>query len=976
MVRRLSNNMSRKRKSALPGSNASLKRPCFPKKQQASAHASRSGSPPIDEPRVVQRRRTKAQIRRKRRNAAKRLSTQGDGASIAPERASSVPSPKSDSDATTSKKLATTHLMPRPRKAWAGDSARKPGAKQADAQQHEPSAEHAVARGAEGHVNLASNGAPHQRSPSPALSNESNESESDQPLNADRLASAGRPAIVNRDQDRPTESFRLTVPQKSTEGTGVTSKRISHAGKANHVPTQPDVPDVAATFDLFNAAVEANASYQSGEEGSSSISSDNSTKLEKSVGDARPTSLTLDQGSSLKRSKNEPDIGGGLLKRRGSDRVSSPTDNEVSESTLSANGSLGLPSASVKINSGSSAGPGAQHEKNDPGQDKSTDELMVDVMEDIMNITTPLPDSKKSPLLDTVDDGEQAGNLTPSCSIHRPTSSRSRRKRKEGLGLRSCAQACEAGETTCQAAKSAARLTIPVQEGSPIEFIESVEPAVCQRISALCFQASSPSAVPAFPGILAPSSHTASPCLSSGFEQPSRVAHSKLSPKNDSSVSTSGAPRKTRKMTGITSKHFALRPRSPRRSGMKSSDAVSQREACAPKTGLALHEAETIGRKRSTKGPRSSLSLAVKRAENGTQTCKKTDDAVDSRVADTFPRTDDKQAAANEGTVLLAESASLEARVPQRTPRTRRTTAKRSPYFTPSTPLLDPNVIDRVDFYNFTGKKKGTPPGTSAAPVPSITCPTFGIIQEKLWREPFWLLIAVTFLNKTAGRAATPVFWQLKERYKTPEALAEADPKAVQELIRHLGLQTHRSQRIIKIAAAWTSQPPEACQRYRTLHYPSKQDGKQYKATQAVEEDSDQVGGALEIGHIPGCGPYAWDSWRIFCRDPLRRVADDYNGTNAARADFVPEWQRVVPLDKELRACLRWMWLRERWIWNHETGEKRPATEEEMQRAVQGEMDVADAQEGAFAPRAAGVTPQLSGGEEEGDGRKDSADHI
>ena len=285
----------------------------------------------------------------------------------------------------------------------------------------------------------------------------------------------------------------------------------------------------------------------------------------------------------------------------------------------------------------------------------------------------------------------------------------------------------------------------------------------------------------------------------------------------------------------------------------------------------------------------------------------------------------------------------------------RKSTGKRSAYFIPPKPPLDP-VIDRVDHYNTTGKKKRVPAGTSTAPVPPISHPRFGIIQEKLWREPFWLLIAVTFLNKTAGRAAAPIFWKLKEQYQTPEKLAEADQGELCQIVWRLGLQRQRSTRLIKMAKAWVEGgEPVKGVRWRVLNYPVKGDGKAYKNGEPVEEDAEDVEGAIEIGKIPGCGPYAWDSWRIFCRDVLRGVADDYNGENARAENFVPEWQKVLPLDKELRACLRWMWLREGWIWDPETGEKRRATEEEMERAVKGEMEVEDEKEREFAARAAGA---------------------
>ncbi|KAF2765999.1 DNA glycosylase, partial [Teratosphaeria nubilosa] len=210
-------------------------------------------------------------------------------------------------------------------------------------------------------------------------------------------------------------------------------------------------------------------------------------------------------------------------------------------------------------------------------------------------------------------------------------------------------------------------------------------------------------------------------------------------------------------------------------------------------------------------------------------------------------------------------------------------------------------------------------------PVPPIASERFGIIQEKLWNEPFWLIIAVVFLNKTAGRAAAPTFWKLKQRYKSPEALAEADPDELHDMIQHLGLQNQRSRRLLAISKAWVESPPVAGVRHKTQNYPAHGDHAEYKAHPKgtpIEGDVEDCKGALEIGHISGCGPYAWDSWRIFCRDVLRGVAEDYNGKGAADESFEPEWKRVLPLDKELVATLRWMWLRKGWIWNPKTGKK------------------------------------------------------
>ncbi|KXS98529.1 hypothetical protein AC578_5508 [Pseudocercospora eumusae] len=262
-------------------------------------------------------------------------------------------------------------------------------------------------------------------------------------------------------------------------------------------------------------------------------------------------------------------------------------------------------------------------------------------------------------------------------------------------------------------------------------------------------------------------------------------------------------------------------------------------------------------------------------------------------------------------------------------------------------------ITDRVDKFNTTGKNRIA--GVSYAPTPSINEKSFGLIQEKIWNEPFWLIIAVTFLNKTAGRSAVPVFWKIRQKWPQPYLLAQADSDELLRMIHHLGLQNQRCKRIKQIAHAWASCPPALGKRFRTLHYPNKGDGKHYKKDEIIEGDADDCVGAVELAHIPGCGRYAIDSWRIFCRDVMRGLAKDYNGSGCQKEDFEPEWKRVVPQDKELRACLRWMWLREGYIWDALTGDKREATGEEMENAVKGQMEIEDEVERKFAAQAAGV---------------------
>jgi hypothetical protein len=301
------------------------------------------------------------------------------------------------------------------------------------------------------------------------------------------------------------------------------------------------------------------------------------------------------------------------------------------------------------------------------------------------------------------------------------------------------------------------------------------------------------------------------------------------------------------------------------------------------------------------------------------------------------------------------------AELPEPTKTKTKGTGKTSSFFTPTSSPVKPTTTPKSK-----SKTPRVPAGTSTCPVPPTTSAHFGLIQEKLWQTPFWLLIAVTFLNKTTGRSAVPIFRSLQTLYPTPEDLAEAKHEDLVDLIATLGLQNQRAKKLVGIAKTWCENPPVKGRRYRCLHYPSKGDGKEYKKDEVIEDDSDEedeeeeggspddVRGALEIAHISGCGPYAWDSWRIFCRDVLRGRAEDYNGKGAADPEsFVPEWQRVLPLDKELRACLRWMWLREGWVWDCESGAKRAATEEEKMAGKLGEMKFGDEGEEKFAKDAA-----------------------
>ena len=171
-----------------------------------------------------------------------------------------------------------------------------------------------------------------------------------------------------------------------------------------------------------------------------------------------------------------------------------------------------------------------------------------------------------------------------------------------------------------------------------------------------------------------------------------------------------------------------------------------------------------------------------------------------------------------------------------------------------------------------------------------------------------------------------PVFYDLIARYPTPEDLAEAVHEDVVAIFQHLGLQNQRAKRVVNMAKAWRDHPPQKGVRYRCLNYPCPGDGKNVKPNECIDDGDERVG--WEIAHIPGVGAYAFDSWRIFCRDELRgfEEIEELDG----------EWTRVVPLDKELRAYLRWRWLKNGWVWDPLTGKRREAEENELEKAGKG----------------------------------------
>ena len=180
---------------------------------------------------------------------------------------------------------------------------------------------------------------------------------------------------------------------------------------------------------------------------------------------------------------------------------------------------------------------------------------------------------------------------------------------------------------------------------------------------------------------------------------------------------------------------------------------------------------------------------------------------------------------------------------------------------------------------------------------------------------------------------------------------------------------------LVRLAREFVARPPVRGRRYVVRGYPGKGDGRGLPKDAVLGDEDDEAtqgggfeerlgvrrggGGAWEIGHLPTAGAYSLDSFRMFARDILRGKAEGYDGEGAetipraetmtttvagirgGRVDvetpaFEPEWKRVIPLDKELRAWLRWRWLKEGRVYDVRTGRTWEAGEDLVRRGREG----------------------------------------
>lgn len=169
------------------------------------------------------------------------------------------------------------------------------------------------------------------------------------------------------------------------------------------------------------------------------------------------------------------------------------------------------------------------------------------------------------------------------------------------------------------------------------------------------------------------------------------------------------------------------------------------------------------------------------------------------------------------------------------------------------------------------------------------------LIQEQIADSPWKLLVVVTLLNKTAGTLAIPAFWRILARWPTPLDLSKADEEELVSTIRHLGTQTIRAKRLIALSRSYIREPPSAYDlrpsKRASLSSSNRRGSRFFDSSKNTKNISYP---ATPISHLPGAGPYALDSYRIFCT-----THDD---------PTCEEWKVVMPTDKELIRYLKWKW--------------------------------------------------------------------
>ncbi|MCI4381085.1 hypothetical protein PGIGA_G00247540 [Pangasianodon gigas] len=177
----------------------------------------------------------------------------------------------------------------------------------------------------------------------------------------------------------------------------------------------------------------------------------------------------------------------------------------------------------------------------------------------------------------------------------------------------------------------------------------------------------------------------------------------------------------------------------------------------------------------------------------------------------------------------------------------------------------------------------------------------FKLVQETLFHDPWKLLVATIFLNRTTGKLAIPMLWQFFERYPSAEVTRASDWKPLADLMQPLGLNALRAKTIIRfsgklaIPMLW-----QFFERYPSAEVTRASDWKPLadlmqplglnalRAKTIIRFSDEYLTKSWRYpSELYGIGKYGNDSYRIFC---------------------VGEWREVTPNDHKLNKYHAWLW--------------------------------------------------------------------
>ena len=78
----------------------------------------------------------------------------------------------------------------------------------------------------------------------------------------------------------------------------------------------------------------------------------------------------------------------------------------------------------------------------------------------------------------------------------------------------------------------------------------------------------------------------------------------------------------------------------------------------------------------------------------------------------------------------------------------------------------------------------------------------FNLIQESLYHDPWKLLVATIFLNKTTGKVAIPILLEFLDKWPSPKDLLEtAEADEIAEMLQPMGLNVTRANTLIRFSS-------------------------------------------------------------------------------------------------------------------------------------------------------------------------------